>query len=360
MGLDGDYQPLLPNGNGKQLSQLSSLYTADTSELDKDKFDLGQILAVARRRFIIIAGVAIAVSSGVVSRVLKQVPIYQGKFQLLVGSVSGEDKVEELTQSLSHTDSFEVEEPDYETQIQVLWSAQVMAPIVKKIQNRYPEMDYGTLRGRLGIARLAETKILEVSYQDSDPEKIQFILEQVANGYLDYSKTEQRTSLSQGIEFVNLQTKNLKQRVDDLQQRIQNLRQNYKIVDPESQGQLLTGRAGDLVKQRQETESQLSEAQRLYAELQEQLAQLGVTPQQALASSALSEAPRYQALLNQLKNNFTTSQCLDACLWLTNVGLLYHEEVEHQDFYQIRIPLLSRWIQMQMTEEEIEQCKISH
>jgi HEAT repeat protein len=65
-----------------------------------------------------------------------------------------------------------------------------------------------------------------------------------------------------------------------------------------------------------------------------------------------------QALLNQLRDNFTTSQCLDACLWLTNVGLLYHEEVEHQDFYQIRIPLLSRWIQMQMTEEEIEQCKI--
>ncbi|OKH52190.1 hypothetical protein NIES2130_32545 [Scytonema sp. HK-05] len=65
-----------------------------------------------------------------------------------------------------------------------------------------------------------------------------------------------------------------------------------------------------------------------------------------------------QALLNQLKDNFTTSQCLDACLWLTNVGLLYHKEVEHQDFYQIRIPLLSRWIQMQMTEEEIEQCKI--
>ncbi|WP_017744034.1 HEAT repeat domain-containing protein [Scytonema hofmannii] len=65
-----------------------------------------------------------------------------------------------------------------------------------------------------------------------------------------------------------------------------------------------------------------------------------------------------QALLNQLSANFTTNQCSDACHWLTNVGLLYQEEIEHQDIYQIRIPLLSRWIQMQMTEEEIEQCKI--
>ncbi|MEH1899973.1 MAG: hypothetical protein V7L04_00735 [Nostoc sp.] len=63
-------------------------------------------------------------------------------------------------------------------------------------------------------------------------------------------------------------------------------------------------------------------------------------------------------LLNQLRNQFTANQCLDACNWLTNVGLLYQEEVEHQDFYHIRIPLLSRWIQMQMTEEEIKQCRI--
>ncbi|OUL28879.1 hypothetical protein BV375_17355 [Nostoc sp. 106C] len=62
-------------------------------------------------------------------------------------------------------------------------------------------------------------------------------------------------------------------------------------------------------------------------------------------------------LLNHLKSQFPTNQCLDACNWLTNVGLLYQEEVEHQDFYQIRIPLLSRWIQMQMTAEEIEQCR---
>ena len=65
-----------------------------------------------------------------------------------------------------------------------------------------------------------------------------------------------------------------------------------------------------------------------------------------------------QAFLNKLGARFTDNQCLDACIWLTNVGLLYHEEVENQDFYQIRIPLLSRWIQMQVTEEETEQCKI--
>ncbi|HEY9829354.1 MAG TPA: Wzz/FepE/Etk N-terminal domain-containing protein, partial [Stenomitos sp.] len=300
MGFDGEYQPLLPNDNGKQLSHLSPLYTAELSELDQDKLDLGKILAITRRRLIIIASVAIAVASGVAAKVMKQVPRYEGKFQLLVGSVSGEDKVDELTQALSKNTNMRVESPDYETQIQVLWSPQVMSPIVKKIQKRYPDINYDVLRGQLGITRLAETKILEVRYQDSDPEKIQFILEQVAQGYIKYSETEQRTSLSQGLKFVNGQTEELKKRVNELQQSIQNLRQNYKIVDPETQGQLLTSRVGDITKQRQETESQLGEAQKLYVELQTQLSELGVTPEQAIVSSALSEAPRYQQLLNQL------------------------------------------------------------
>lgn len=300
MGFDGEYQPLLPNDNGKQLSHLSPLYTAELSELDQDKLDLGKVLAITRRRLIIIASVAIAVASGVAAKVMKQVPRYEGKFQLLVGSVSGEDKVDELTQALSKNTNMRVESPDYETQIQVLWSPQVMSPIVKKIQKRYPDINYDVLRGQLGITRLAETKILEVRYQDSDPEKIQFILEQVAQGYIKYSETEQRTSLSQGLKFVNGQTEELKKRVNELQQSIQNLRQNYKIVDPETQGQLLTSRVGDITKQRQETESQLGEAQKLYVELQTQLSELGVTPEQAIVSSALSEAPRYQQLLNQL------------------------------------------------------------
>jgi capsular exopolysaccharide synthesis family protein len=300
MGLDGEYQPLLPNDNGKQLSHSSPLYTAELSELDQDKLDLGKVLAIARRRLIIIAGVAIAVGSGVAAKVMKQVPRYEGKFQLLVGSVSGEDKVDELTQALSKNTNIPMESPDYETQIQVLWSPQVMSPIVKKIQKRYPDINYDMLRGQLGISRLAETKILEVRYQDSDPEKIQFILEQVAQGYIKYSETEQRTSLSQGLKFVNQQTEELKKRVNELQQSIQNLRQKYKIVDPDTQGQLLTSRVGDITKQRQETESQLGEAQKLYVELETQLSELGVTPEQAIVSSALSEAPRYQQLLNQL------------------------------------------------------------
>ncbi|MBD1805020.1 polysaccharide biosynthesis tyrosine autokinase [Microcoleus sp. FACHB-SPT15] len=299
MGPDGDYQPMPPYGSGNQAPHLSSLYTTGLSE-DEDKFDLRKILAIARRRLIIIAGVAIAVSSGVASKVLKQVPNYEGKFQLLVGPVSGEDQVDKLTQSLSQNAGIKVQGPDYQTQIQVLWSPQVISPILKNIQARYPEIDYDTLRSKLAISRLAETKILEVRYQDSDPEKIQFILKELAEGYVKYSQVEQRNSVKQGLEFVNTQTKELQGRVKSLQQKIQELRENYRIVDPETQGTLLTNRISEVVQQRQEAQTQLDESKQLYVELQSQLGQLGVTPDQAIAATALSEGPRYQELLDKL------------------------------------------------------------
>jgi succinoglycan biosynthesis transport protein ExoP len=300
MGSLGDYQPGLPNGNGQQPSQSLPFNVVELSAVDEDNMDLRHLLTIARRRFVVIAGVAIAVTSGVAAKVMKQVPKYEGKFQLLVGPVTGEDKVDRLTKSLSKEVGEQIKEPDYETQMQVLWSPQVISPILQKIQARYPEINNDTLRSHLAISRLKDTKILQVSYQDSDPEKIKFVLEQVASGYIKYSENEQRTAVKQGLNFVNSQTTILKERVDALQQELQTLRQRYNIIDPETQGQLLTKSIGDIIQQRQQAQSQLRETEQLYIELQTQLRELGVTPEQALTASALSEATRYQQLLNKL------------------------------------------------------------
>ena len=294
------FQPLSPNGNGHQLPQLTGIYPADFSGLEEDKLDLGQIGAVARRRAFVIAGVGLAVTSGIVAKTMNQVPNYEGKFELLVGSTTKEDQLSELTESISKSAGIQVEDIDYETQIKVLWSPQVMSSVLEKIQTKYPEIDYDTLQEELKISRFKETKILEVSYQDSDPEKIQFVLEQIAEGYINYSEQEKFNSVTQGLTFVNEQTEKLRERVNSLQQELQQFRQQNQLIDPETQGQLLTNRASEIIKQRQQTQAQLQETQQLEIELNNKLSQLGLSPEQAIAASALSEATRYQQLLNQL------------------------------------------------------------
>ncbi|MBD2388621.1 HEAT repeat domain-containing protein [Cylindrospermum sp. FACHB-282] len=62
-----------------------------------------------------------------------------------------------------------------------------------------------------------------------------------------------------------------------------------------------------------------------------------------------------QAFLGKM---FTESQCLDALLWLEMVGLVVRVEQENNDYYYSKVPMLSRWLQLEMGEEEIKKWQI--
>jgi len=60
----------------------------------------------------------------------------------------------------------------------------------------------------------------------------------------------------------------------------------------------------------------------------------------------------------RLRESLTESECLDALLWLQAVGLVSARESEDGDRYRIQVPLMSRWLRMQMKEEEIRQWQL--
>ncbi|MBW4589048.1 MAG: HEAT repeat domain-containing protein [Aetokthonos hydrillicola CCALA 1050] len=97
----------------------------------------------------------------------------------------------------------------------------------------------------------------------------------------------------------------------------------------------------------------------IWEDLEKRQSEVAISVLQVLACNENSpEKVTAKALLKKLQGKFTDDQCLDACTLLTNVGLLYHGEVNNEDCYYIRVPLLSRWIQMRMTQEEIEEWRI--
>jgi polysaccharide biosynthesis transport protein len=293
-----DFQPSVPNRN----SQPEGSFSAPAIGLpsgDEGRFDGAKAIALLRRRWLLLTGVGIVVASGLTANTFREIPIYQSGFQLLVGPIMGGDKFDELNQSLSKINGGGASERmDYSTQIKVLSSPHLMSQIIEKIQEKYPEVNHGNLLSKLIIVRIGDTKILEVRYQDSDPEKVKFVLDQISSDYIKYSAREQQTSVKQGIQFVEDQLPKLRERVDKLQGKLQQFRQEYKLLDPQTQGQLLSTRLNDINKQRQETQTQLTEAQSLYSNLQKQL---GLSPEEAMTASALSEAPRYQQLLAKLQ-----------------------------------------------------------
>lgn len=190
------------NGNGKHSQPSLPIYAVPFQENTQtdDEWDLRQLLTVVRRRALVIS-VAIALSATVCVLTLTRQPKYEGKFQLLVEPVTKESKLEDLTQIPGINTNLQKEGLDYESQIKVLQSPELMAPIIKNLFSQYPDINYDSLLEfeDLKITRLAETKILEISYQDPDPQKIQFVLQQLAKDYLKYSLQERQTNLRQGI-----------------------------------------------------------------------------------------------------------------------------------------------------------------
>lgn len=268
---------------------------------EEESFNYRQVLAIARRRAWLIIFGAILVTGGIWIRSLNEPPRYRSGFQLLVEPIAGDQEFKKLSQELgelSGSGSARGGGLDYPTQIQVLRSSQVMLPIFEQLKEDYPNLSYGQLVGNLRVQRVGETKILQVSYQSGNPQLAGAVTETVAEEYISYSEKQQQTAERRVLDLIDEQIPKLKARVDSIQEEIQAFRNKNQVIDPVSKGNLLSGNLTNLEQRQQETEIQIEEKVSLRENL---LDQLGLGLEDAMTTVALSEAPRYQELLNQLK-----------------------------------------------------------
>ncbi|WP_424099215.1 GumC family protein [Moorena producens] len=273
------------NGNFPPLPQGSPWLEPDDSE-----WDLGRWLTVLERRGLVIVGVAVTGMSFIIPRTFNEEPIYQSKLRILVEPVNAENDLGNLTSVLA-TQNIK-SGLDYETQIQVLRSPELMALVLEELQKTHPEISYNSLISDLTITRLGKTKILEISYQGKDPDLILTILDQLANVYLKYSLAERQTNLKLGIQFIENQLPSLQTRVNQLQNQLQIFRERYQFTDPESQAQLIASQMGTLKQQNLALEQELVQARSYLGSLQDETGAL----------AALGDAPLYQQIIGQLRS----------------------------------------------------------
>jgi uncharacterized protein involved in exopolysaccharide biosynthesis/Mrp family chromosome partitioning ATPase len=275
--------------NSKKLQSFPQVHKAELNEDNEGGLDLSKFFAAVRRRVFVVAGVTITVATAAVLQALISKPTYESKFELLIKPVTVENK---LSSSPLNQENEQVVVGD--TELKILQSPKLMSPIVKQIDDRYPGSNYSQLKFNL----IPRTNIVEVSYQDRNPEKVELLLDLLAKAYLVYSLEDRRTDVRQGIQFVDEQLPKLRKQVETLQNQLQKFRQQHDLINPTTQGEQLAAQLNNVLIQRQETQTQLSRSRALHNSLQKQLQ---LRSQEASAASALTQAPRYQALLNQLQ-----------------------------------------------------------
>ena len=295
--------------NPQTSSQESSIrrFSADKlvklpSSDDEGGVKLGSIFLSLWRHLPIIVGVTFAVTSLALFRAFTSKGTYQAGFQILAKPITEENRVISYITLKTLTERGESGEKSkiLPATIRLLKSPRILNPIVEQLKSSYPSVSYESLASDLVVKALPEpeSEILSVSYEDQDPLKVKAILELVSKAYLDYSLEERLVDIQQGIEFVETQLPQVQERVDKLQDQLQNFRQQYNLIDPDASSKLLAGETSTISLQRLENQVKLNEARSLFLDFNRQLTE----PNNGIkASSLLQENARYQTLLTQIQ-----------------------------------------------------------
>ena len=268
------------------------------SEAPKGGFNFGPYIRMAKRNILIIAGSTLVCGAAGFFATLAEEPNYQAGFRLLVEPVTAEARLTDPFSLARDNRAVRDNQLDYGTQLEILRSPAIMRSIHRQIQEEYPGFPYILLQLLLQVQRAGGTKIIEVSFSGSDPELVQHVLKITASRYLQYSLEERKTRISEGVRFIDDQIPDLRERERELQDQLQVLQQRFFVNEPETESAQLTDQFRETSDQLLETNRLLREQREFYVSLQQQL---NLSPNQAIAASALSEEPGYRALQEQYR-----------------------------------------------------------
>ncbi len=289
---------------------------AVSMEESEGGLDVGQLLHTLQRKWLLIVGITLATTAVAAAKVLTDTPTYNGTLEILVQPLSAES---EVISNIPETLASNAQSPTTtaalnQDLIKILTSPSVLEPVVEEVKTRYPQfcnlpvaevnnaeladkLCYNSIRRGLQVgAAEKDSNILQVGFQDPDPQKVVTILDAVSDAYLKYSLSSKQADIRRGIDFVNQKLPDLQTKVNTFQERLQNLRLENDLIDPESRGSQLSSQMSAFSQEQLQIEVELQQNRDIYQNLKQQLQQ----PQETTASSALAENPRYQTLLNSL------------------------------------------------------------
>ncbi|GFE70456.1 hypothetical protein [Chroococcus sp. FPU101] len=236
-------------------------------------------------QFRLLTAVTLGVMTGVCWWLWQSETKYIGKFYLLLAPIP-----QKSTNTLAQYSENELE---LSTQTELLQSSQLLKPILAQ----YPDLDEQS-KNPLIIKRLEQTPIVEITLEDQDPYKIEQVLKQLATAYLSYKIEATQTPDNQQSGLIKKELSQINQRLSQSQKQLDTFQSSYSLYNPEQQTKLLAEQLAKLEMESYQTKIQLQETTTLYQTLEQQLK---MTPEQAIASTDLSESPYYQNLVKQLQ-----------------------------------------------------------
>ncbi|KAF3884514.1 MULTISPECIES: GumC family protein [Nostocales] len=264
----------------------------------------GQLLAVLVRRFPWFLAVFVA-SLAVAGLVTKRTPTtYGSSMQLLIEPNYQGKKEANASVDSQYTDpNIEI---DAATQLNLMKSSELMEKAVSKLKPEYPDITVEALKSALALDQVKRkedntaTKIFQIDYISTEPDKSYKVLETMRQVYLDYNIKQQDERIRRGLKVIREQIRKVNSDVTTAETNLQRFRRSENIINPDTQAKATEDELTRIQQERGKTRAEYQEADARYKNL---LQQLQTTPETALAEARLSQSTRYQGLLNEIQKS---------------------------------------------------------
>ena len=184
-----------------------------------DEIDLGQLAASLRRRWRLIAQVAVTtlLLSAVIT--LRQKPVWEGEFQIVLADPEkkqGGGAAQLLAQNPALASLIATGgggKDSLETEVKILKSPSVLKPVfdfVKTSKQRagrnVDRLRYADwLKAGLEIKLEKGTSVLNLSYRDTDKPLVLPVIDRISKAYQDYSGRDRERGLVRGVAYLDQQ-----------------------------------------------------------------------------------------------------------------------------------------------------------
>ncbi len=197
-------------------------------------FDVKEIFeSLLRRKKLLLLTASLVFSLGLVNTIYQRIrnPIFRGTFSLLISDPIS-NKISDIENNFASALTGQ-QTIDISTLVEVLKSPSVLSDVASKY-NLSPSSLSRSINFTPVVNKSGKAKgVLKISIDSNDPKKLNNLLFDVSNTFINASIMERQKKLVDGISFLSTQEPLLIKEVNIIQNELLNLREKYKFIEPQ-------------------------------------------------------------------------------------------------------------------------------
>ena len=259
------------------------------SNTHEEQIDFQKYWLVLKRRWLPATAIFAGVTSIFVLAALSKQPVYEAEAQILIRT----DKSSQLIGLEDKGGQIEVIGKDSNpivTEAEILMSRPIIEDVIKQLDLRNDEgyfLSYQNVAGKLQVKPIVGTDVLQVFYQDTDPELAASIINQVIKVYVQEDTLNNRAAPASALKFIKAELPKVESTVAKAEADLRQFKTQNNIASLSQEAENNIDTIGSLKTEIEAISANLEDINGRFQELQ---SRLNVSWSEAVAISSLEQS----------------------------------------------------------------------